>query len=66
MLVLVFSTRLDSSENVDEILYLADSKVGPLVVHITQTLPFNLDFIFWVELVPKIWVENESAIVPNH
>jgi len=66
MLGLTFSTGLDSSENVDKIVYLANSKVGSLVVHITQTFPLDLHFIFWIELVPKIWVEKESAIVTNY
>ncbi len=65
MLVLALSFGLDSSENVDKIVYLANSKVGPLVVHVAKTFPLNLHFIFWIELVSKIWVEKESASVPN-
>ena len=66
VLLLTLACRLNSSINVYKVVKLAESEIGPLVLHIVQTLPLDIHFVIWILLVSKIWIEQESAVVANH
>jgi hypothetical protein len=66
MLVLSLSLALNSSIDINHIIELRNSEISPLVVHIVQTVPLDINFVFWILFVSKVWVEQESAVVSNY
>lgn len=66
MLIFSFSLPLNSSININNVIELRNRKIGPLVIHTVQTLPLDINFVFWILLVSQVWIEQESKVVSNH
>lgn len=66
MLVFSLSLALNSSIDINHIIELRNSEISPLIVHIVQTVPLDINFVFWILFVSKVWVEQESAVVANY